>query len=103
MAKETISKHPDDVRSLLRDMVDWYLPRPGEGIGGAVDRWGMQFYRETGNWPAFKSPPLEIYHPLSPEERSRAYSKWCDQKKQEFARRAAAVLGDDLPRNDPED
>jgi hypothetical protein len=70
----------------LEGFLSVFWPTAEEGHTGFVDRLGMEFYRETGVWPHFKSEPMEIARDVNREEAQRQWSAWLEAK-----RNAAAV------------
>jgi hypothetical protein len=82
----------------LGDCLAYLWPAPDEGHTGFVDRLGMQFYRETGIWPPFKSEPMEIARPdVDREEASRQWRAWLEAKRDAAAAKAARALSAPAP------
>lgn len=88
-AEEKVGALTEALAGLLS--VAW--PSPDEGHTGFVDRLGMQFYRETGIWPHFKSAPMDMDMGCQ-EEARRRWSAWLEEKRDAAAAKAASVLDD---------
>lgn len=81
------------LREALQGFLDVFWPTAEEGHTGFVDRLGMQFYRETGVWPHFKSAPLDVAASLPPpEETQKKWRAWLDAKRDAAAAAAVAAL-----------
>lgn len=87
----TTDPRDEDVRAALRGMLDVFWPTPDEGHTGFVDRLGMQFYRETGVWPHFKSASMEM-HVGDPEEARKRWTAWLNEKRDAAAAAAQRAL-----------
>lgn len=59
--------------------------------GAWLDEMGMRFYRETGVWPHFKSPPLEMHVP-SPEAAQLRWTAWIRAQRDAAVDEARRVL-----------
>jgi hypothetical protein len=88
------------LRVALAGLLSVAWPAPDEGHTGFVDRLGMQFYRETGLWPHFKSAPMEVAREENAEETRRRWSAWLESKRDAAAAEAARALPPPSPRND---
>jgi hypothetical protein len=91
-ARDDAERQAKALRASLSDCLAYLWPAPDEGHTGFVDRLGMQFYRETGIWPPFKSEPLEIARDTNREEAQKRWGAWLTVKRDATAAAARAVL-----------
>jgi len=88
------TRAPDPRDAAIEALVahlDAVYPREDEGWSGHLDRIGMDFYRETGVWPHFKSAPLEMH--LAPdEERLARWREWRSAQIDAAGNRARAAV-----------